>query len=375
MRNFISGKKIKQSDYKSFQPNFINREWIVDNNEVISLLNEANQWLGRLDMFSNYVPNIDLYISMHVIKEATQSSKIEGTQTKIEEALMDRSEISEEKRNDWEEVQNYIRALHSSLEILKKLPFSSRLIKETHKILLSGVRGKHKLPGEFRRSQNWIGGASIKDAKFIPPEFNTINDLMSDLEKFVHYNEYNVSELLKIAIVHYQFETIHPFLDGNGRVGRLMIPILLINEKILKRPILYISDFFEKHRRLYYDNLTEVREANDITQWCKFFLVAIIETAKKGVETFDQLIKLKKQTDEKLNSLKLRSDRIYKIMDYLYKNPLVNTSIVMEITGSSREMAISNMKKLEKVGVLKLSSTNKKNKQYVFAEYLDLFTD
>jgi Fic family protein len=290
MKNFKSGTYINQGSYKSFQPELISGKWVIDNMEVLSLLSQADRQLGRLDMYSEYIPNIDLFISMHVLKEATQSSKIEGTKTNIEEALLNREDISEEKRDDWEEIQNYIAALNKAIEKLNEIPFSSRLIRQTHEILLSGVRGKRKLPGEFRSSQNWIGGASISDATFIPPIHTTINEYMGDLEKFAHDNEHYFPELLKIALIHYQFETIHPFLDGNGRVGRLMITLYLVEKGLLKKPILYLSDFFEKNRTLYYDNLMKVREKQDINQWFKFFLVGVIETAKNSISTFDKIL-------------------------------------------------------------------------------------
>ena len=213
MKNFKSGTFINQGTYKSFQPELINKPWVIENMELLNLLSQADRHLGRLDMYSEYIPNIDLFISMHVLKEATQSSKIEGTQTSIEDALLDKEDISKEKRNDWEEVQNYITALNKAIEFLENIPFSSRLIRETHKTLLKGVRGMYKQPGVYRKSQNWIGGASINDATFIPPVHSSVNELMSDLEKFAHNKEFYFPDLLKIALIHYQFETIHPFLD------------------------------------------------------------------------------------------------------------------------------------------------------------------
>ena len=291
MKNYKSGNFENQGYYKSFQPSFINKHWLLDDMEIQQLLSKADRQLGRLDMYSEYIPNIDMYISMHVLKEATQSSKIEGTQTNIEEALLDKDDIVLDKRDDWEEVQNYIEAMNSAIKELETLPFSSRLIKETHRTLLQGVRGENKQPGDFRTSQNWIGGASINDATFIPPVHNSLAELMSDLEKFAHNEEYYFPDLLKIALIHYQFETIHPFLDGNGRVGRLLITLYLVDKTILKKPILYLSDFFERNRQLYYDNLMNVRTKDDLKQWFKFFLVGIIETAKSGIETFDAVLK------------------------------------------------------------------------------------
>jgi Fic family protein len=320
MKNFKSGTYINQGSYKSFQPELISGKWVLDNMEVLSLLSQADRQLGRLDMYSEYIPNIDLFISMHVLKEATQSSKIEGTKTNIEEALLNREDISEEKRDDWEEIQNYIAALNKAIEKLNEIPFSSRLIRQTHEILLSGVRGKRKLPGEFRSSQNWIGGASISDATFIPPIHTTINEYMGDLEKFAHDNEHYFPELLKIALIHYQFETIHPFLDGNGRVGRLMITLYLVEKGLLKKPILYLSDFFEKNRTLYYDNLMKVREKQDINQWFKFFLVGVIETAKNSISTFDKILKLQKDIETRIQGLGSRSVSANTVVKQLYQH-------------------------------------------------------
>jgi len=373
MKDFKAGHTINQGTYKSFQPEKINREWKIDNMEIVSLLDQANRLLGRLDMFSEYIPNIDLFISMHVLKEATLSSKIEGTQTNIEDALLDKEDIDIEHRNDWEEVQNYILALNKAVASLEKLPLSSRLIKETHKILLNGVRGKHKLPGFFRTSQNWIGGASINDAIFVPPAHTSINELMGDLENFAHNTDYFFPDLLKIALIHYQFETIHPFLDSNGRVGRLLITLYMVEKGILKKPILYLSDFFEKNRLLYYDNLSIVREKDDITQWFKFFLVGIIKTTQNGIETFDKTLKLKNEIDNKIQTLGSRSTNAFKLMDYLYKKPMVAASKVAGITETSDATGYSIIKSLVNLGILNETSGRKRKKIYAFTDYINLF--
>lgn len=374
MKDFISGKYVSQGYYKSFNPNLVNRNWQINDMSVLQLLSKADRFLGRLDMYSEYV-NIDLFIRMHIAKEATQSSKIEGTQTNVEEVFLNKEEVSEEKRDDWEEVQNYINAMNEAVKLLHTLPFSSRLIKQTHKILLQGVRGKQKLPGEYRTSQNWIGGASINDAVFIPPNQSAINELMSDLEKFANDELNPLPDLIKIAIIHYQFETIHPFLDGNGRVGRLLITLYLVDKGILKQPILYLSDFFERNRLLYYDNLMRARTHNDINQWLKFFLTGVIEISKKGVETFNGIMQLQKNLDIKLQTLGIRSLEAQKIIDYLYKNPVIDASKVEKIINKSKATHYKLIADLERLEIIKEISGAQRNKLYVFKDYLDLFNN
>jgi Fic family protein len=373
MKHFKAGNYVSQGSYKSFQPSLINRQWELDSMEVLKLLSQADRELGRLDMYSNYIPNIDLFISMHVLKEATQSSKIEGTQTNMEEALLDREDIPLDKRDDWEEVHNYIKAMESAIIALEKLPFSSRLIRETHKVLLQGVRGEKKQPGDFRKSQNWIGGATINDALFIPPVHTSVPELMGDIEKFIHNEEIFFPELLKVALVHYQFETIHPFLDGNGRVGRLLIPLYLVSIGILKKPILYLSDFMETHRKLYYDNLMNVREKNDINQWFKFFLVGIIETAKKGISTFDNILQLQKQNDIRIQSIGSRAANAQKITNYLYQKPVINAEKVSKISGLSMPSSYKLIEAMEKIDILKEVTGGQRGRSYVFEDYLKLF--
>jgi Fic family protein len=373
MKEFTSGVNISQGMYKSFQPSFIHRKWLVEDLELINLLSQADRQLGRLDMYSEYIPNIDLFVNLHVVKEATQSTKIEGTKTNMEEALLAKEDIAEEKRDDWEEVQNYIKALNDAVTNLETIPFSARLIKATHSTLLDGVRGKHKLPGEFRTSQNWIGGASISDARFVPPVHTQVNEYMRDLEKFAHDDEHYFPMLLKVALIHDQFETIHPFLDGNGRVGRLMITLFLVEKKILKRPILYLSDFFERHRTLYYDNLTAVREKSDILHWCKFFLTGVIETAKNSIATFDGILKLQKEIEVKLNTLGSRATNAQLVVNELFQKPVIAINRVKEITKLSPPSAYKILDELERLNILKELTGGKRGKLYLFEQYVDLF--
>ncbi len=373
MKNFQSGRYVQQDHYKSFQPTPINRAWQLDNMELIQLLGQADRELGRLDMYSDYIPNLDLYIRMHVLKEATQSNKIEGTQTNMEEALLEKEDVALDKRDDWEEVQNYVAAMNEAIANLRVLPFSARLIRETHKTLLQGVRGTHKEPGEFRHSQNWIGGATINDAVFVPPVHTSIGELIGDIEKFLHSDANYFPELLKIALIHYQFETIHPFLDGNGRAGRLLITLYLISKGMLKQPVLYMSDFFERNRSLYYDNLMRVREKNDLLQWFKFFLVGIIETAKSGITTFDNILKLQKQVEAQIRTLGSRTANAQKVVNYLYQRPMIDAARVGKVASVSPASAYKLIADLEQFGILQEITGSKRGKMYVYYDYLQLF--
>jgi Fic family protein len=310
---------------------------------------------------------------MHIAKEATQSSKIEGTQTNIEEAFLKKVDISSDRKNDWEEVQNYISAMNKAVKLLYTLPFSARLIKQTHKVLLQGVRGQYKLPGEFRRSQNWIGGATINNAVFVPPAHMSVADYISDIEKFANNDEFDIPDLIKVALIHYQFETVHPFLDDNGRVGRLLITLYLVSKGILKQPVLYLSDFFEKNRMYYYDNLMRVRTHNDINQWLKFFLTGVIETAKKGVETFNSILLLQKSVDRSLEKMGKRSADAHLVMHYLYKKPVISVAVVTNIIGKTQQTAYTLISDLEEAKILHEITGLQRNKLYAFRDYINLF--
>lgn len=376
LKEYKSGRYIQQFQYKSFSPEKINLEWTWDDPKINTLLAEANTKLGELNAFSLYVPEINFFIKMHVIKEAATSSRIEGTRTGVEEALLTENEIDPEKRDDWQEVQNYIKALNHSIDKLKDIPLSTRLLKEAHKILLDGVRGETKLPGEFRTSQNWIGGATLRDAVFIPPHFEELSDLMSDLENFMHNEVIDVPHLIRIAISHYQFETIHPFLDGNGRLGRLLITLYLVDKKLLDKPTLYLSEFFEKKKNLYYDNLTFVRTSDNLLQWVKFFLVAIIETSDKGIRTFRKILELKENIEgEKILRLGKRVNNAKKLIRLLYKKPIVNIKDVekeLKVTAKPANAIIQDFIDLK---ILKEVTGYKRNRLFLFKEYYDLFAD
>lgn len=375
IEDFKAGQYLQEYKYKSFIPNRINHEWVWSDAKINSLLSEANLSLGNLNAFSLYVPDIDLFIRMHLIKEATASSRIEGTRTEIEEALLKDEDIQPEKRDDWREVQNYIEAMNYSISKLKTLPVSTRLLKESHKILMESVRGETKTPGEFRTSQNWIGGATINDAIFVPPPHTKINELMGDLENFLHDENINVPPLIRAAIVHYQFETIHPFLDGNGRIGRLLITLQLVGSGALSKPTLYLSDYFEKHRTLYYDNLNLVRIKSNLGQWIRFFLVAVIETSKKGAETFQSILKLKEKIEnEKILKLGKKISKAREFMNRLYSNPIINSNAVVDYLNVTPATANSLIQDFINLGILKEITGGKRYRLYNFEDYLNLFS-
>jgi Fic family protein len=373
IKDFKAGFWTKQYNYKSFSPALVNIEWVISNPRINTLLSEANLLLGELNAFSQYVPSVDFFIMMHVVKEATTSSRIEGTQTSIEEAILKIEDIDPEKRDDWNEVQNYIEAMNFAIGQLNQLPISSRLLRKTHQILLQSVRGEHKQPGDYRSSQNWIGGATLADATFIPPHHTELHELMGDLEKFLNNETLHVPKLIVVAIAHYQFETIHPFLDGNGRLGRLLITLYLISNKILTKPTLYLSAFFEKHRTLYYDNLMVVRQKNDLEQWITFFLVGVVETTKKAKETLIAILKLKEKHEATLYELGTKAAKAKTLLEYLFQHPIVSAAVVAKVLGISPPTANSLLREFERLNILKETTGYKRNRLFVFQAYLDLF--
>lgn len=377
-KKYFIGKKKKhfygkEYEYESFVPSLINKSFEWRDKKINILLEEGIRLLGEVNAYSVLIPNVDFFIKMHVVKEATKSSRIEGTRTNVGEVVMDEKELSPEKRDDWQEVQNYIKAVNYSIKEVKKIPLSLRLLKQGHKILLSGARGKEKQPGEVRTSQNWIGAENIESAAFIPPHPLELPKLLSDLEEFWHNDELQIPKLIKIALSHYQFETIHPFLDGNGRIGRLLIVLQLINYDILTKPSLYLSDYFEKNRAAYYDSLTRVRQSGSANEWLKFFLTGIISTSKSGIETFDKIIKLRQEYEAKIFEFGRQASLGKDLLFYLFGNPIVSIGEVSKELDIAFNTANSVISKFVKSGLLEEKTGRSRDKLFVMKKYLSMF--
>jgi len=361
-----------EMEYQSFKPNPLPPiNGIEISNRMLKLVVEANSRLAELNMTSNLIPNADLFISMYVRKEALISSQIEGTQCTLDDILDPNNEIS--SNLEVLDVINYVNALTFALNRMKELPLCSRLIKETHAVLLKNVRGEEKNPGEFRRSQNWIGpsGCSIKDARYIPPNVDDMNDSISCLEKYINEsNEYDV--LIRAALIHYQFETIHPFLDGNGRIGRLLILLYLMEQKCLTKPILYISLFLKKNQLEYYDRMSEVRRSGNYEQWIMFFLEAVKNACEDSLSTSTALYKLHEKNLSIIPKTSRNIDTLRKFFDYIEEHPIIDikkTAIAMNL---SYNTVSSFVTKFEELGILKKTTNKSRNRIYEYSDYLNI---
>ena len=374
LEDYISGEYVRNNDYKTFIPSKINYNWGWDDTKLDKLLSEANRQIGELNAYSLLIPNVDLYIKMHVKVEANKSSRIEGTKTTVEEDLLDVKDISPEKRDDWEEVQNYVKATNYGVKrISEGFPVCTRLIREIHKILMTGVRGEHKTPGEFRTSQNWIGGSMPSTAVYVPPPHTEVAECLSDFEKFINNEEIDTPDLIKIAILHYQFESIHPFLDGNGRIGRLLVPLYIQSKGMLQKSCLYISDYIERNKDTYYDTLTRVRTHNDMIAWIKYFLEAVIETSKTAKEKFRSVVELTMEMDKIVVELPVKSDNVKKVIDVLYNEPVINRKKLCELT-NIKEGTIKNVINCLLDNDIIVETTGySRNQIFTFQKYTDLF--
>lgn len=364
--------------YFSFYPSKLppNPPIEVDS-EIIDKLINAHKVLAILDDRATNIPNIDLFISMYVQKEALLSSQIEGTQATLEDIF--NPNIDENINAEVDDVVNYIKAAKYAIKRLETLPLCNKLLLETHKILLSGVRGKEKNPGEFRKSQNWIGGAgsTIKTARYIPPDVLSMKESLSDLEKYINA-EAELDDLIRIALIHYQFESIHPFLDGNGRIGRLLIVLYLLEKKVIKTPSLYLSFYLKEHRIEYYDRMSAIRETGDYEQWIKFFLEGIYASGKSAIETANELIALRDKNIRKLeneNYTKRTLETMMKVFHYLEAHPIIDIGKTAEDLSIAYNTVSSAVNRFEKLGILHLVKKQGRNKVYSYKEYIDILKD
>jgi len=371
-----SGKYINQLkdelQYKAFVPNLLPFE-IESDNELQSLLSKADLALGRLDGIAETLPDVDFFILMYIRKEATLSSQVEGTQATFADVLKAEAKVEDlEIHKDVDEILNYIKAMNYGLERLKSFPLSLRLIKEIHKILLEGVRGEGREPGEFRKSQNWIGGTTIQKASFVPAPPQEIMTLLDNFEKFLH-DKSLMPVLLKTGLLHAQFENIHPFLDGNGRIGRLLITFYLCQQKTLDRPLLYLSDFFKRYRQEYYDRLNAFHEKDDIEGWLKFFFEGVAVTAEQAVETSKKILKLREEGLKKILSLGRSTPKATLVFNSLFHTPLATIRDIEKMTGLKNPNALALVNKLVNLEILKEITGRKRNKVFAYQQYIKLF--
>lgn len=360
--------------YQSFVPAPLPPTPPVDlGSEGLNLLIQANRQLALLEGLAVRIPNMDLFVSMYVRKEALLSSQIEGTQATLDDVLDPL--LDENANRSVADVINYIKASEFAIKRLQELPLCNRLIKETHAVLMEGVRGQEKNPGEFRYSQNWIGGqgSTLKNARYIPPNPEDMKEAISDLEKYMNAED-SLDPLVRAALIHYQFETIHPFLDGNGRVGRLLITLFLMEKKILTAPALYISYFLKRNRIEYYDRMTEVRRKGNYEQWITFFLQAVMESAEDAVHTIDQLTALHDKNMTLLTEgiTKRQSDTLKKLFAYLEANPIIEVTKTSQALGMAYNTIARAVAVLEEKGILAQSEKAGKTRIYSYSEYLDI---
>lgn len=361
-----------EASYKSFRPSSLPPEPALNiDSNMVSKLVEANRELVKLDTAAKLIPNTNLFISMYVRKEALISSQIEGTQCTLDDVLD--PEIDMNSNLDVADVVNYVQAINYAIEHLETLPLCNRLIREIHSKLMQGVRGQDKNPGEFRTSQNWIGASncSLKDARYIPPNKEDMLIAMSELEKFMNENE-DYDALIRIALIHYQFETIHPFLDGNGRVGRLMILLYLLEQKLLSLPVIYISYFLKKNQIEYYDRISEVRRTGNYEQWVIFFLEAVSAAAKDSLETIEQLSALHDKNIALLPKTNRKTDNLRILFDYIEKYPIIDIKHTSEQLNVSYNTVSSAVRKLQDLGILKETTNSARNKVFAYSDYLDI---
>lgn len=368
---YYKGNLSKDSYYESFVPSPLPPSPSIEiDNEMLGLLVEANSLISGLERISQAIPDVKLFMAMYVRKEALMSSQIEGTQATLEDILD--PTISENANLEVLDVVNYVRAIDYALDNPDNLPICNRFIRNIHKVLLSGVRGQEKNPGEFRRSQNWIGqsGSSLKNATYIPPSPEDMTIAMDDLERYINSND-DLNELIKVSLIHYQFETIHPFLDGNGRIGRLLIILYLMQKNIISSPVMYISYFLKKNRIEYYDRISEVRNKGNYEQWVKFFLRAIIQTCEDAIDTIERINKLTEKDTARIREFDYNKN-ILVLYNYLLQHPIIDIGMASKNLGLSYNTVSKCISRLSELTIVKQNNNKNRNRLFCYKEYLEI---
>ena len=376
LEGFQAGIYVSQGDFSALSPAPVDVPWEWSDTSLNMLLEKASSEIGSLNAYADLIPNIDIYIKMHIRTEANKSSKIEGTKTSIEEDLMHVNDVAPNKRDDHVEVNNYVSALNYGIKRITEdeFPLCLRLIREIHEILMQGVRGERKTPGEFRRSQNWVGGGNMPStAHYVPPSVPDMNIALSDFEIFINNDNNNIPHLIKAAIIHYQFETIHPFLDGNGRVGRLIIPLYLLSKGVISKPCFYISDYFERNRALYYHALDKPRKDNDLKHWIEFFLSATIDTAMSAKRKFSTAVQVVGEINKKALCIKGRTDNVFAIINLFFSEPLLSIKDIYNKTGLPQRTVSGIVNDMQKNDILVETTGFTRNKTFILKDYVDAF--
>lgn len=376
----ITGRYIQQLEgYKAFIPEHLPLTPAIEfDDEMHGLLSKADRALGRLDGSIQTLPNPDLFVLMYVRKEASLSSEIEGTQATLRNVLEAEAGLHIQRRpDDTDEIINYINALNHGLKRLEELPLSLRLIREIHLTLMQGVRGQHATPGEFRTSQNWTGpeGRTLKSALFVPPAPSELSQLLSNFENYIHADD-QIPTLVKIGILHAHFETLHPFLDGNGRVGRLLITFLLCANEVLIKPVLYLSNYLKKHRGRYYELLQMTRDKGEYEEWLKFFLLGVTEVANESTEVSRQIVQLRESHRQMIiDNLGKGTANGLRLLEFLYQKPMVNVSIIAKQLELTNPTANKLTDKLAELNIVSEVTGNRRNRIYIYEPYLSIFDE
>lgn len=374
LEDYKVGRYIRMEGYRSLILSKINYDWEWEDSKLSLLVAEANRLIGEISIYSKLLPNVDVYIKMLSRIEANSSNRIEGAKTTIEEELLGEDNIEEEKKEDLARAKRYIEAINHGAERIKDGGnVCTKLMKELHKILMQEEDIDHKLIGKVRNMQNWVGGDSIENAEYVPPPYTEIEECLADFEEFANNEEIDTPHIVKLAILHYQFETIHPFLGGNGKIGRMIIPFYMKSKGMLNKPCLYLSEYLEKNKDRYFEELMNVRDKNNIIDWIKFFLESVIQTAKLTEKRFEKLSKFYDEIENLALDLPVKPENAFRVINVLFEEPIIDRTKLGELAGVKEGTMRTIINSLTEMGVIDKINGNDKSKIIVFKEYMDIF--